>query len=185
VFLGDTFWGLEFPGGHDVCANGVLTLSHYPGRTVADRFVSKSAVAGVAAKGDVARQFQRYLKTFQATPDTTKLFVNYNTWWTLMPPTEKNCLELINLFKQKLFDVYGQSFDTFTIDEGWDDKQSLWKLRTDRFPDGFHPLSEPLRAMHAAHGLWLSPSSGYNHAPSPASGEDRAGAGRRGRGQLT
>lgn len=165
VFLGDTFWGLEFPGGHDACAHGVLTLSHHPGRTIADRFVSKSAVVGVAAKGDVAKQFQRYVKTFQATPETTRLFVNYNTWWTLMPPTQQNCLELINLFKQKLFDVSGQSFDTFTIDEGWDDKNTLWDLRKDRFPDGFHPLSEPLRAMHAAHGLWLSPSSGYGHAP--------------------
>ena len=165
VFLDDTFWGLEFPGGHNHFTEGLVKLTQFPGRTVADRFVSKTAVLGVAEPGRVARRFLRYVETFRITPQKTSLFVNYNTWWTLMPPTEENCLALIDQFKQKLFDPFGESFDTFTIDDGWDNKNSLWAIRADRFPRGFQPLIEPLGAMNANLGLWLSPSSGYSHAP--------------------
>lgn len=164
VFLEDTFWGLECPSGHNAYANGVVKLTHYPGRTTR-RFTSKTAVIGVAEPGRVARRFQDYVGTFQSTPPDCRLFVNYNTWWTLMPPTERNCLELIGLFKEKLFDPHGESFDTFTIDDGWDKKDTLWELVLERFPNGFAPLVGPLKAMKANLGLWLSPSSGYGHAP--------------------
>jgi len=164
VFLEDTFWGLEYPGGHNSCANGVVKLTHYPGRTTR-RFVSKTAVLGVAEPGRVARRFQDYIATIQATPPDRRLFVNYNTWWTLMPPTEKDCLALVRLFKEKLFDPHGESFDTFTIDDGWEKKETLWEIAPERFPKGFAPLVEPLGAMKANLGLWLSPSSGYRHAP--------------------
>ena len=164
VFLDDTFWGLEFPGGHNSFANGIVKLTHFPGRTT-DRFASKTAVLGVAEPGRVAESFRRYHQFEVIAFAKAPLFVNYNTWWTLMPPTEKNCVELIRLFKEKLFDPYGESFDTFTIDDGWDKKETLWELVPERFPNGFGPLVEPLKAMKANLGLWLSPSSGYSHAP--------------------
>jgi len=167
VFLDDTFWGLEYPGGHDSYANGTLKLTHFPGRTT-DRFTSKTAVLGVAEPGEVAEGFRGYLAQETTAGERPRLFVNYNTWWTLMPPTEKNCVELINLFKQKLFDPCGESFDTFTIDDGWDKKDTLWDLVPERFPNGFAPLVEPLKAMKANLGLWLSPSSGYGHGPNLA-----------------
>jgi hypothetical protein len=165
VFLEDTFWGLEFPASHNHYADGVVRLTQYPGRTIADRFTSKTAVAGVAQPGRVAERFQQYVDGFRVTPEETALFVNYNTWWTLMPPTEKNCLELVELFKQKLFEPHGESVDTFTLDDGWDDKNSLWAIRKDRFPDGFGPLVASLAKINARLGIWLSPSSGYSHAP--------------------
>lgn len=165
VLLDDTFWGLEFPAGHNRYASGKVRLVQHPGRVVKDRFVSKTAVLGVSEPGRVARRFQQYVDTFRVTPSETTLFVNYNTWWTLMPPTEANSLELIKRLKQELFDPYGESIDTFTVDDGWDDKDSLWDIKTERFPRGFDPLVEALREMNARLGIWLSPSSGYNHAP--------------------
>jgi len=165
MLLEDTFWGVEFPAGQNQFAAGAVRLTQFPGRTVADRFVSKSVVLGVSEPGQTARRFRQYVETFRVTPKETSLFVNYNTWWTLMPPTEKNSLELLDLFKRKLFDPYGESIDTFTLDDGWDDKDSLWSIRSDRFPRGFAPLVERLKAMNARLGIWLSPSSGYNHAP--------------------
>ncbi len=78
VFLGDTFWGLEYPGGHNAYANGTVTLSHYPGRTVTDRFVSKTAVLGVAAKepwpggsSDTSRPSRRRRKPPSCSSTTT------------------------------------------------------------------------------------------------------------------
>lgn len=164
VFLDDTFWGVEFPAGHNQFAAGAVKLTQFPGRT-ADRFTSKPVVLGASEPGRVARRFQQYVETFRITPPATALFVNYNTWWTLMPPAEKNTLELLDLLKRKLYDPYGESIDTFTIDDGWDLKNSLWEIDPKRFPRGFDPLVEPLRSMRARQGIWLSPSSGYNHAP--------------------
>jgi len=51
VFLEDTFWGLEFPAGHNACADGVVQLTQYPGRTVTGRFTSKTAVVGGVRAG--------------------------------------------------------------------------------------------------------------------------------------
>ncbi len=163
VFLEDTFWGLEFPGGHNRLLAGAVVLSQFPGRMV-DRFVSKTAVLGVARPGHVARRFRQYVETFQVTPKDRALFVDYNSYWTVDPPNEKQLLELIALFKRKLFDPYGESFDTFTLDNRWDNKQSLWEIHTGRFPRGFAPLVESLKSMNAELGLWLSPSSGYGTA---------------------
>lgn len=165
VFLENTFWGLEFPAGHNVYEEGKVKLVQYPGRRTAHRWTSHRAVVGVAEPGRVVRRFRQYVASFQTTPPETHLFVNYNTWWTLMPPTEQNCLALIETFRKNLFEPFGESFDTFTIDDGWDEKQSLWEIQRERFPRGFAPLVEELKKMNGRLGLWLSPSSGYNHAP--------------------
>jgi hypothetical protein len=164
VLLDDTFWGVEFPAGHNQFADGLVRLSHFPGRTVADRFFSKNVVAGVAEPGQAARRFQRYVGTLSQRGQQP-LFVNYNTWWTLMPPTEKNSLDLVDLFKRKLFEPYGESIDTFTLDDGWDINDSLWEIDGKAFPHGFDPLVDRLKGMNARLGIWLSPSSGYGHAP--------------------
>lgn len=165
IFLEDTFWGLEFPAGHNLYEEGTVKLVHYPGRRVQGRWTSKTAVFGVAEPGRLLKRFRQYVASFQASPSELNLFVNYNTWWTLMPPTEQNCLQLIETFRKNLWEPFGESFDTFTIDDGWDEKNSLWEIQKERFPRGFGPLVEELKKMNGRLGLWLSPSSGYNHAP--------------------
>lgn len=165
VLMDDTFWGVEFPASENHYADGLVKLSHFPGRTLQDRFTSKTAVLGVAQRGRAAQACQRYVETLSPPSSHAPLFVNYNTWWTLMPPTEANSLELIELFRKKLFEPHGQSIDTFTLDDGWDVDQSLWDINAKAFPNAFAPLVEALKAQKARLGIWLSPSSGYNHAP--------------------
>ena len=164
VLLEDTFWGLEFPAGYNHYAEGNVSLTHFPGRTVAGRFVSKTAVLGVAPAGQVARQFRSYIEHGRARPRQPEVQVDYNTWTTVTPATESNSLELIHQFRKNLFEPYGVGFDSFTLDDGWDEKNSLWKLRTSGFPRGFKPLLDALQPMGTRLGLWLSPSSGYEHA---------------------
>lgn len=165
VLLDDTFWGLEFPAGHNHYDGAVVKLTQFPGRTVTGRFVSKTAVLGVAEPGRSEQRFRQYVETFRVTPKTTSLFVNYNTWWTLMPPSEKNSLELTDLFKRKLHDPHGESIDTFTVDDGWDNNDSLWEFQTENWPDGFVRLKRALNTMNSSLGLWISPSSRYGPAP--------------------
>jgi hypothetical protein len=164
VLLEDTFWGLEFPAGYNQYTGGAVTLTHFPGRTVTGRFVSKTAVAGVAPAGHVAPRFRFYIEQYRGRPRQPEVQVDYNTWTTLNPATESNSLDLISQFKKNLFEPYGVSFDSFTLDDGWDEKNSLWELRASGFPRGFNPLLEALQSMGTKLGLWFSPSSGYGHA---------------------
>jgi hypothetical protein len=164
VFLEDTFWGLEFPAGYNHYACGYLTLSHLPGRKVAETFISKTAVLGVAPPDQVARHFRSYIEQGRSRPRQPEVQVDYNTWTTVTPATESNSLALIRQFQQHLFEPYGVSFDSFTLDDGWDEKHSLWQLRTNGFPHGFTPLLDALQPIGTKLGLWLSPSSGYEHA---------------------
>ncbi len=164
VFLEDTFWGLEFPAGYNHYASGFLTLNHLPGRTITGTFISKTAVLGVARAGSVASQFRAYIDKGRHRPATPAVQVDYNTWTTVSPATEGNSLDLIGRFKKNLFEAHGVAFDSFTLDDGWDEKPSLWDLRTQGFPNGFKPLLDALQPMGTKLGLWLSPSSGYEHA---------------------
>lgn len=65
VYLDDTFWGLEYPAGHNGFADATITLRQFPGRTVANRFVSKTAVVGVAERGRVEQRFRQYVAPFR------------------------------------------------------------------------------------------------------------------------
>ena len=70
--------GTGVPGAQNPYADGMVKLTHYPGRTVTDRFVSKTAVLGVAAKGawldsssDTSRRSRRRRKPSGCSSTTT------------------------------------------------------------------------------------------------------------------
>lgn len=163
VFLDNTFWGLEFPVGYNHYDGGKMTLSHFPGRSVAGRFVSKTAVMGVSPLGQVASRFRSYIEQGRNRFPEPRVQVDYNTWTTVSPATESNSLDLVSQFRKNLFEPYGVTFDSFTLDDGWDEKNSLWELRASGFPRGFKTLRDALQPMGTKLGLWLSPSSGYEH----------------------
>ena len=168
VLLDDTFWGLEFPGGGEPLRRRAGRAHPIPGPHRDGSFHEQDG-RGRRGRAGPHRAMVPTLRRDvpPAVARSTPLFVNYNTWWTLMPPTEKNCLELIDLFQQKLFEPYGESIDTFTIDDGWDDKNSsLWAIRPKAVPARLRAAGRSAgRTMKARLGLWLSPSSGYSHAP--------------------
>jgi hypothetical protein len=164
VFMEDTFWGLEYPAGLNHYENGLMTLQHYPGRTVTGRFVSKTAVLGVAEPGQVAVRFRQYLNSIIGVRSTPPMFFAWKTWVTVSAPNESNCLSLIDNFRRELFDPAGARLDSFALDDGWDKKASLWEIESGVFPRGFEPLQVALKPMQTGLGLWISPCSGYDHA---------------------
>jgi len=129
--MDDTFWGVEFPAGHNQCADGMVRLTHFPGRT-AERLVSKSAVLGTSEAG-ARPAVPRLRETFRATSRRLRSS-STTTLVDAHAAHEKNSLELINLLKRKLFEPYGESFDAFTLDDGWDVHDSLWEIDAKGFP---------------------------------------------------
>jgi len=166
VFMEDTFWGLEYPAGYNHYENGFMMLRHYPGRTIADRFVSKTAVLGVTEPGQVAGRFRQYVNSIIGKRSSPPLFFVWKSWVTLKygDVNERCCLALFDDFRYHLFNATGARLDSFALDDGWDKKASLWEIENSRFPRGFEPLVAALKPMNTGLGLWISPCSGYSHA---------------------
>ena len=79
----------------------------------------------MASAGSVASHFRDYIARGRHRPVVPAVQVDYNTWTTVSPATESNSLDLIRQFKTNLFDPHGVAFDSFTLDDGWDEKNSL------------------------------------------------------------
>ncbi|OIO00927.1 hypothetical protein AUJ67_05080 [Candidatus Desantisbacteria bacterium CG1_02_49_89] len=165
IYCGNLFLGLEYIAGYNNYSGSVIVLKHFPGRVMPKGFTqTKKAVIGVSAIGDAQNAFIDYID--ENRPDTTPhCHISYCTWWTLpFDFSESECLDLMDVFKAKLFDPYGASFDSFLVDAGWSDKFSIWKINTGKFPLGFSRLKTKADAMNTRLGLWMSPSSCYPFA---------------------
>jgi hypothetical protein len=122
-----------------------------------------SAVIGVAPAGQMRRAFLNYIERERAHPYRT--FLHYNSWFDIgffTPYTQQDALDRIHAFGEELNKKRGVTLDSYLFDDGWDDHNDLWKIRTD-FNDGFAPLTKAAAEYGTAPGVWLSPWGGYGH----------------------
>ncbi len=161
IFLGNSwFAGLEYPGSHTEHCDGLVTLAHYPGLAKVDsqgrwRIQSKTAVVGTGNAGDpVDAAFIDYLENIRR-PSLKHLVINpYGTSYRHL----KSCDHLLEFFDcyEKEFRPYGVKIDSVQPDlMGWEPK-TLMQPRKDRFPNGYKPLAEGLKARGTRFSLWLS-----------------------------
>ncbi|MBN2650741.1 MAG: hypothetical protein JXR63_00035 [Spirochaetales bacterium] len=125
--------------------------------------LSESGVIGAFVKGQERRSFQHYLQRRRARP--YKQFLHYNSWydiaWYERPFSDKECIDVIKAWQEKFIIPYGIKFDSFALDDGWDDYDNLWQFHPERFKDGFSPLNNLARATGSGIGVWISPAGGY------------------------
>ena len=159
----DCFFGIEFPVAFWRKENGRILLGHNPGRILRykERYESRREVIGVAPVGNGREWFEEYIESLR--PNPKGIHFNYNSWWSLpVIYGEREAVSLIREFRRNLYEPYGVSLDTFTIDAGWSEPKSIWRISKERFPNGFSPLVEELREIKTKLGLWFSPSSCYH-----------------------
>ncbi|MCR5413687.1 MAG: enterotoxin [Kiritimatiellae bacterium] len=124
--------------------------------------------AGTYAKGQLRRDFQRYLNRERAHP--YRVLPHYNSWYDINigrndAPWEKRMNEAEALgvmvkFREELT-KRGVFIDSYLWDDGWDDWNSLWDFHPG-FPDGFKKLAdEAHKNKGASIGAWMSPCGGY------------------------
>lgn len=151
------FAGLEHPAGENRQSRGRLSCRHHPGKA---QVVSPWAVVGVIAEPNRALEdeFERYLDALRprATPS-----LQYNTWYDrrgqdLDPGA---LLGVFDHFHRHLLGPYGLSFDAFVIDDGWQERRSLWQPN-ERWRRGFRELASRVGDRGSELGLWL-PLNGY------------------------
>lgn len=120
-----------------------------------------SAVVGISPQGQMRRSFLTYLERERAHPYRT--FLHYNSWFDIgffTPYSQQDALNRIEAFGTELNKKRSVTMDSFLFDDGWDDHNNLWKIRSD-FKNGFEPLKVAAAKYGTAPGVWLSPWGGY------------------------
>jgi hypothetical protein len=163
AFVDGGFLGIEFPIASTRIENGRFLLAYRPGLKVEPGvwYETRKAVYGLAPKGEERQAFHGYILAHRPAPHG--MHVNYNSWWTAPAPyyTEKDILDLMQTFEEKLYKPHHVSFDTFCIDMGWSNPKSLWEIDPKLFPEGFTRIQQAAERMNCRLGLWISPCSGY------------------------
>lgn len=146
-----------------------------------------SSVVGLVAPGQQRRSFLAYSERERAVP--WRAFPLYNSWYELnidrnnavgnngvydaSDPDNKNgnytgnmtseqCVDVINHWKEKFYDVYHKAPYAFVFDDGWD-AYGTWTFNTN-FPNGFTTENNLATGMGVGIGAWLGPVGGYGQS---------------------
>ena len=174
---GGVFFGIEYPAAtntlkHDRENKLELSCHELIGQVVRDEWVESDwTVEGLAPDHYVKDWFYNYLPDIRVAPN--KPYALYNSWYDLRSPmypgvqpdhvmNEKNILHIIDLFKKDMIIPYGIQLDAFMLDDGWDNYESDWQMRTSTFPHGVKPIVDALKPLGTTLGLWFGPTGGYS-----------------------
>ncbi len=173
VFGQKLFAGIEHVSG-EAGVEGELAdrvrLQHRPRMEVGEPWQLVAAVVvgwpqpgignGLTGEAGMREAFLHYLDSVRIKPE--RMVLHTDTWWTVpLPLNEKNVLYDIETLRKGFFDRTGMFFDTYCVDLGWSNPQTLWRMETERFPNELRPINDRLAALGGKMGLWMSPGSGY------------------------
>jgi len=159
------FCGVEFPVAHATVSQEVARLAYAPGVRLkaGARYEVWPTVYGVSKPGKSRAAFEAYIQSMR--PASGPMHIQYNSWWSAPYPfTEKHMLDLIEAFRANFYKPHGARLDTFCLDMGWTNRQTIWQIDSKNFPQGFSNLDKALRQIESRLGLWCSPSSCYPDA---------------------
>lgn len=146
-----------------------------------------STVVGLVAPGQQRRSFLAYSERERAVP--WRAFPLYNSWYELNidrnnavgnngdydvndPNNQKGdysanmnsqqCVEVLQHWKDKFYNVYGKAPYAFVFDDGWD-AYGTWTFNSN-FPNGFAAENKLAVSMGVGIGAWLGPVGGYGQS---------------------
>ncbi|HTH42933.1 MAG TPA: enterotoxin [Terracidiphilus sp.] len=162
---GEFFFGFESPLSVSTAQDGrataslTRTLPLVPGNSI-----TYSSVMGVAAPGQMRREFLSYIEQERAHPYRT--FLHYNSWYDIGYGNrfdEAAALDRVHAYGEQLVRKRGVKLDSFLFDDGWDDTTTLWHFNPG-LPNGFEKIHEAAAGYGFGIGVWLSPWGGYQIA---------------------
>ncbi len=174
---GGVFFAVEYPAATNRLERKnentlEINCSELIGKVVRNQWVESDwTVEGLAPNHYVKDWFFNYLPDIQVAPN--RPYALYNSWYDLRSPmypgvqpdhvmNEKNILHIIDLFKKNMIEPYGIHLDAFVLDDGWDNYESDWQMRTSTFPHGVKPIVDALNPLGTTLGLWFGPTGGYS-----------------------
>ncbi len=162
VFGKGYFCGIEYPVASTHTSGSAAIIGHLVGEELLPDqwYQSRKIIYGITNPGKELEQFKRYIH--QNRPEPKSLHFNYNSWWTTSwAYSQKDILGLLQVFEEKLYQPYSISPDSFAIDLGWSEPNSIWGINKKRFPGGFENISKAADKAGTKLGVWFSPSAYY------------------------
>ncbi len=170
VYADNFFLGLEFPKQVNSPEDGYIRLKHFPGKYIekGQKYTSKKSVLG-ASPGkplqDNKTYFFKYIDQWRNTE--VRNFKVYNTWFLLVfDQKQDSLLKAIETHVKPLYDR-DITLDGFVVDDGWQDRNTMWKLNEEFIPDGLGPdskLQKALKKYDSNLHLWMPLSGQYGLA---------------------
>ncbi len=157
------FFGFEHPLSWSRVHNGLAQAGitrELPLR--AGQSVTYSAVIGTYPPGQLRRAFLTYVENERPRPYSP--FLNYNTWYDIGYEnrfSEADILDRIHAFGTELTQKRHLTLDSFVLDDGWDNPESLWGFNKS-LPNGFARATQAAADFYSGIGVWLSPWGGYS-----------------------
>ncbi len=168
VIAGDLFLGFEDPLAQcQALGQALATVTCGMKRELPlkkGQKVDYSLVIGAAPPGQMRRGFLNYVERERAHPYRT--FLHYNSWYDIGFGKRYDAAavrDVVGAFGTELVRKRGVKLDSFLLDDGWDNLQSIWQMNSG-FPGGVAPLNRAAQEYGAAMGVWLSPWGGYDEA---------------------
>jgi hypothetical protein len=152
------FFGMEHPSAINRIENEDVALSYYPrikmDRRAESNYKMPSTVMGVSEKGNTLSAFRTYTLSLQGRKG--RLLV-YNTRDDLRGSdlNEDNIFFHSDTLKALFTEKYGITIDAAIIEDGWQDRNSLYKISASKFPKGFNSLAQRLNTTPLGFGISL------------------------------
>lgn len=162
VYTDDLFFGMEYPASDCRTENNRLHIQRFYG-TTATLIKCEPVVIAFRRPGmSIEDSFMEYILARKQ--HKTRPFAIYNTWYDLRDFNEQQVLDTWNSWHDELIARRGITLDSFVLDDGWDNYDSLWDKAKDRFPAGFKNITKAIEAGGSRLGIWVSPWGGYEKA---------------------
>lgn len=169
-YVGDMFFGGEFPVADNRIENDVAYSRYYIGRSFDEiakdgKYISIPFVIGSGKQDDfhsMRADFFNYVETIAAQP--AKFRLQFNSWYDNMLDIDSNKIE--KSFKA-IADGFEQAglrpLDCYVVDDGWIDYKSakFWSFDAKKFPEEFYRESELTKQLGSTFGVWFGPRGGY------------------------
>jgi len=133
------------------------------------------AVIGLIPEGSQARRtFVNYIHSER--PGRRTPMVHYNSWFDFTgwqdgfntgvanvtdTMSETSCVQRVREFGENLVRKHNVKMDSYLIDDGWDNTNTLWEFDSNKFPRGLKRVAEVAHEYDSGVGIWLSPWGGY------------------------
>jgi len=167
VYADNFFMGLEFPEQVNSPEKGYIRLKHFPGQFLepGEHYTSKKAVLGASPDQPLKRNKDYFLKYIDEYRNTEVRNIKvYNTWFLLAyDQRQDSLLKAIETHVKPLYER-NIELDGFVVDDGWQDRNTMWELNEEYIPDGLGPNSKLQRSLDKYNcnlHLWMPLSGQY------------------------
>ncbi|MDE6276102.1 MAG: alpha-galactosidase [Clostridia bacterium] len=169
-YVGDMFFGGEFPVADNRIENNIAYSRYHIGRSFAEIatdgvYTSVEFVIGSGRQANfhsMRADFFKYVATIAVQP--AKFRLQFNSWYDNMLNIDSDKIaKSFNAIASGFKEAGLRPLDCYVVDDGWIDYKSakFWEFDGNKFPNEFYNESKLTKELGSTFGVWFGPRGGY------------------------